>query len=75
MDSATFDSLRLYLVVSLVMLRISCMPFFLQSFLNVAQDRLLDQRNKSGRILNTDLQKQVKYKLALELAPLAVRLL
>ncbi|CAL8141750.1 unnamed protein product [Orchesella dallaii] len=59
MSEAAFESLRLMLVVCMVVLRIAVMPFFLQSFLNVAQEKLIDQRKEAGRILNTDLQKKV----------------
>ena len=59
MSDAAFDSMRIILIALLVLSRICLMPFFIQSFLNLAQDRLLDQRKQSGRILNTDLQKQV----------------
>lgn len=60
MSDATFESFRLILVVLLVLSRIALTPYFLQSFLNVAQAKLYDQRKEAGRILNTDLQKQVR---------------
>jgi hypothetical protein len=63
MSNETFESFRLILVVVMVFLRICLMPFFLQAFLNVAQLKLYDQRLEAGRILNTDLQKQVRREL------------
>lgn len=62
MSEEAFESLRIILVVIMVVLRIAVMPFFLQSFLNVAQDKLIEQRKDAGRILNTDLQKKVSHK-------------
>lgn len=59
MSDETFESLRMILVAVMVVLRLAVMPYFLQSFLNVAQDKLIEQREEAGRILNTDLQKKV----------------
>lgn len=62
MSDAAFESLRMILIGIMVVLRIAIMPVFLQSFLNVAQEKLIDQKKEAGRILNTDLQKKVCYK-------------
>ena len=59
MTEATFDTMRLYLIVLFVILRIILMPSLLQMFLNVAQDKLTEQKKEAGRVLNTDLQKRV----------------
>jgi hypothetical protein len=59
MSEALFESLRLGSVVVMVLLRIILMPFFLQSFLNIAQDKVSELQKEAGRILNTDLQKKV----------------
>lgn len=61
MSDASFESLRLALIAVMVVLRIAMMPFFLQSFLNVAQDKLIEQKKEAGRIINTDLQKKVRF--------------
>jgi len=59
MSEATFESVRLGSVAIMVLLRIILMPFFLQSFLNIAQDKVTELQKEAGRILNTDLQKKV----------------
>jgi len=35
------------------------MPTFMQAYLNMAQERLEQQKKEAGRITNKDLQKQV----------------
>lgn len=36
------------------------MPIYLQAYLNLAYDRLEDQKKEAGRITNVDLQKKVR---------------
>lgn len=43
------------------MLRLVLMPIYLQAYLNLAYDRLEEQKKEAGRITNVDLQKKVKY--------------
>lgn len=50
---------RLLLVVIAVLLRLILMPIYLQAYLNLAYDRLEDQKKEAGRITNVDLQKKV----------------
>lgn len=54
-----FESMRLAAVVIAVILRFALMPLYLQSYLNLASQRLEDQKKEAGRITNTDLQKKI----------------
>ena len=54
-----FDIVRLILVVAAVLLRLILMPVYLQAYLNLAHDRLEDQKKEAGRITNVDLQRKV----------------
>lgn len=60
MSEASFESMRIGLIAVMVLLRIATMPIFLQSFLNVAQDNLIDGKKEAGRILNKDLKLKVQ---------------
>lgn len=54
-----FESLRCWIVVLVVFQRLYLMPMFMQAYLNMAQERLEQQKKEAGRITNVDLQKQV----------------
>lgn len=54
-----FESLRCWIVVLVVVQRLFMMPMFMQAYLNMAQERLEQQKKEAGRIMNKDLQKQV----------------
>lgn len=55
-----FDVIRFLLIIIAVLLRLVLMPIYLQAYLNLAYDRLEDQKKEAGRITNVDLQKKVK---------------
>lgn len=59
MTNVTFESMRLMAVVITVLLKIVLMPIYLQSYLNLAIQRLEVQKKEAGRITNVDLQKKV----------------
>lgn len=61
MTPHAFDIIRLVLVVVAVLLRLILMPVYLQAYLNLAYDRLEDQKKEAGRITNVDLQKKVRF--------------
>lgn len=52
--------MRLVLIVVAVGLRLVLMPIYLQAYLNIAYDRLEEQKKEAGRITNIDLQKKVR---------------
>uniref|UniRef100_A0A1A9WSP1 Transmembrane protein 161B n=1 Tax=Glossina brevipalpis TaxID=37001 RepID=A0A1A9WSP1_9MUSC len=56
-----FETLRLVLVILVVILRFALMPIYLQSYLNLASDRISDLRREAGRITNIDFQNKVNY--------------
>lgn len=55
-----FDLIRFLLIIIAVILRLALMPIYLQAYLNLAHDRLEDQKKEAGRITNVDLQKKVQ---------------
>lgn len=59
MSPDTFDTTRLLIIVGVVLLRIYLMPIYLQSYLNMAHDRVAELRKEAGRISNIDLQRRV----------------
>ncbi|KAJ8727318.1 hypothetical protein PYW07_001437 [Mythimna separata] len=59
MTSDAYDTLRLILVASTVVVRLALMPRQLQAYLDMAQRRLDVQKKEAGRITNIDLQKKV----------------
>lgn len=54
-----FESIRLLAVVFAVVLRICLMPIYLQAYLNLAYDRVEEQKKEAGRITNTEFQKKI----------------
>ncbi|XP_005183291.1 transmembrane protein 161B [Musca domestica] len=59
MKPHVFETLRLILVVLAVVLRIALMPIYLQSYLNLAYDKIMDLRKEAGRITNVEYQKKI----------------
>lgn len=59
MTTDTFDTSRLVLLVIIIMLRLCLMPHYLQSYLNMAPEKLKSLRKEAGRISNVELQKMV----------------
>ena len=59
MTSEMFDIVRIVLIVVVGVLRLSMMPYYLQSYLNIAYEKIELQKKESGRITNKDLQKKV----------------
>ncbi|KAJ8733549.1 hypothetical protein PYW08_001847 [Mythimna loreyi] len=59
MTSDAYDTLRLILVASTVVIRLALMPRQLQAYLDMAQRRLDVQKKEAGRITNIDLQKKI----------------
>jgi hypothetical protein len=54
-----FESVRLIAVIFAVLLRMSLMPIYLQAYLNLAYDRVEDQKKEAGRITNTEVQRKI----------------
>lgn len=59
LSSEAFETIRLGAVVFAVVLRFLLMPIYLQAYLNLAYDRVEDQKKEAGRITNVDLQKKI----------------
>ncbi|KAH8296695.1 hypothetical protein KR054_009916, partial [Drosophila jambulina] len=54
-----FETLRLLLVIFVVVVRFALMPIYLQSYLNLAQDKILDLRKEAGRITNVEFKQKI----------------
>ena len=59
MTTSAFESMRLIVIIVAVLLKFVLMPMYLQSYLNLATQRLENQKKEAGRITNVDLQKKV----------------
>ncbi|XP_063138732.1 transmembrane protein 161B isoform X4 [Rattus norvegicus] len=57
MTEATFDTLRLWLIVLLCVLRLAMMRSHLQAYLNLAQKCVDQMKKEAGRISTVELQK------------------
>lgn len=59
MTTETFESMRLIAVIVSVILRMCLMPIYLQAYLNLAYDRIEEQKKEAGRITNTEFQRKI----------------
>jgi len=59
MSVSDYESLRLWVVVLVVVLRLCVMPQYLQAYLNMSQRRVEEMRKQTGRIKNTELQRTI----------------
>ncbi|XP_055606539.1 transmembrane protein 161B [Uranotaenia lowii] len=59
LSAEAFETIRLGAVVFAVLLRFMLMPIYLQAYLNLAYQRVEDQKKEAGRITNVDLQKKI----------------
>lgn len=59
MEPETFESIRLLAVIFSVVLRMCLMPIYLQAYLNLAYDRVEEQKKEAGRITNTEFQRKI----------------
>lgn len=59
MSSDMFDILRIVLILVVSVMRLGMMPYYLQSYLNLAYEKVEAQKKESGRISNKELQKKV----------------
>uniref|UniRef100_A0A182Q103 Transmembrane protein 161B n=1 Tax=Anopheles farauti TaxID=69004 RepID=A0A182Q103_9DIPT len=59
LSTEAFETIRLYAVVIAVALRFLLMPVYLQAYLNLAYDRVEEQKKEAGRITNVELQKKI----------------
>uniref|UniRef100_A0A182LYP9 Transmembrane protein 161B n=1 Tax=Anopheles culicifacies TaxID=139723 RepID=A0A182LYP9_9DIPT len=59
LSTEAFETMRLGAVVIAVILRFLLMPIYLQAYLNLAHDRVEEQKKEAGRITNVELQKKI----------------
>ncbi|XP_014616470.1 PREDICTED: transmembrane protein 161B [Polistes canadensis] len=59
MTAATFESMRLIIIILALALKMILMPMYLQSYLNLALQKLENQKKEAGRITNVELQKKI----------------
>lgn len=60
MSEETFDTLRLWVIVLMCVLRLVMMRHHLQAYLNLAQKGVDQMKKEAGRISTVDLQKMVR---------------
>lgn len=56
---AAFETSRLIAVIFMVLLKLLIMPWYLQAYLDMAYNRVEEQKKEAGRITNIELQKKV----------------
>lgn len=66
MTTSAFESMRIFAIIVAVLLKFVLMPMYLQSYLNLAMQRLENQKKEAGRITNVDLQKKVREEYSLK---------
>lgn len=54
MSIEVFEFVRIIAISVAVMLRLILMPIYLQAYLNLAYDRIEDQKKEAGRITNVE---------------------
>uniref|UniRef100_A0A8C4X790 Transmembrane protein 161B n=1 Tax=Erpetoichthys calabaricus TaxID=27687 RepID=A0A8C4X790_ERPCA len=59
MTEATYDTLRLWIIILLCVLRLAMMRHHLQAYLNLAKKSVDKMKKEAGRIKTVDLQKMV----------------
>uniref|UniRef100_A0A0K2U7A8 Transmembrane protein 161Blike [Nasonia vitripennis] n=1 Tax=Lepeophtheirus salmonis TaxID=72036 RepID=A0A0K2U7A8_LEPSM len=59
MTESQFESMRLYLIIAVFLLRLWVMPRYLQSYLNIAYHKMEEMKTEAGKISNINLQKMV----------------
>lgn len=59
MTPSAFETFRLVAVVFTVLLRLVLMPIYLQAYLNLAYDRVEEQKKEAGRITNQEYQRKI----------------
>lgn len=59
MTSEQFESVRLYLVIAILLFRLTMMPKYLQSYLNMAFHKIEEIKTEAGKISNVELQKLI----------------
>ncbi|XP_058121142.1 transmembrane protein 161B [Anopheles ziemanni] len=59
LSTEAFETMRLAAVVVAVVLRFLLMPVYLQAYLNLAYERVEEQKKEAGRITNVELKKKI----------------
>uniref|UniRef100_A0A182JMV3 Uncharacterized protein n=1 Tax=Anopheles atroparvus TaxID=41427 RepID=A0A182JMV3_ANOAO len=59
LSTEAFETMRLAAVVIAVLLRFMLMPIYLQAYLNIAYERVEEQKKEAGRITNVELKKKI----------------
>ena len=59
MTEVSFESFRIIFIVFVLLLRLTLMNWYLQSYLNLAPNRLVRMRKEAGNITNTQLKRMI----------------
>lgn len=62
-SSAAFDSMRLWIIVALCVLRLGLTRYHMQAYLNLAQKWVEQMKKEAGRIAAIDIQRKVMHML------------
>lgn len=63
MSTNAFETMRLLLVIITVVMKLALMPVYLQSYLNLAYERVEEQKKESGKISNQEYKRNVSENL------------
>lgn len=69
MSEQTYDTLRLWTIILMCILRLAMMRHHLQAYLNLAQKGVDQMKKEAGRISTVDLQKMVN-KMIVKIIPI-----
>lgn len=72
MTEQTYDTLRLWAIILMCVLRLAMMRHHLQAYLNLAQKGVDQMKKEAGRISTVDLQKMVRESVECTLLQCAV---
>ena len=61
MSSEAFDSMRLWIIVALCVLRLALTRYHMQAYLNLAQKWVEQMKREAGRIAAIDIQRKVSH--------------
>jgi len=61
MSSDSFETTRIIVIILIICLRMGLIRRYLQSYLNIAPQKLTFLKKETGRITNVDLQKLVNF--------------
>ena len=65
-SSEAFDSVRLWIIITLCVVRLLLTRYHLQAYLNLAQKWVEQMKKEAGRIATIDIQRKVSHRVHLK---------